>query len=285
MSAYEADLKNGKLNSVSGAFPHTDLTRAQYIEAAKANGRGYGILDARTLMTLQNLFVVEYATLDSQTAIGGGYGKMIQPRETLSAMIEEKNTNRIVVSTKAMSNSYYQAFQDSAIILVNSKNNYVQDEKIVTKIVRGEPEEEFVSIYFSGEPVNITKDWYIGNGPQLTGGSDSVSSPSGKGETKATGADAPYMSAVRYRYMENLWGNAWHFIDGLNLKNGKAYFGMEMENYNSASEGYEEYPVSMEIQTVNGTVGGEKELHYIKNLGFSEKSVYGIARKLHELWY
>jgi len=273
VSAYEACVRDGKMMSISGVYPTADCTRPDYRSYAQANGPGYGILDIRTLNMLQNLFLVEHANRDSQAAVGGGWGKIMQPLRGsgLRCAIEEKSVNRFVVSEWR---SYLtpKLFVGSAIQMVDWQDQHtvLANERTIVRVDANTPHEGLTSVYFDGEPIDTTKDMMLGGAAQKTGWCNSLTTPSGHTEPNGDGADANYRYAVRYRYMENLWGNVWHYIDGLNFADGKAYICDNMRDYASdvTSGAYRPTSIKQEIQTDNGTVGGDRERNYMKNLTY-----------------
>lgn len=58
----------GKKLTVSGYYPSISTVRS----AAKAKGNGWGLIDISTVSAIQMLFLVEFATNDSQLAVGSG---------------------------------------------------------------------------------------------------------------------------------------------------------------------------------------------------------------------
>lgn len=70
IGAYETSSNN---KSVSGATPTVSQTRATMRDNARSKGTGWGLVDIAALSAAQMLYLVEYATNDSQTAIGRGY--------------------------------------------------------------------------------------------------------------------------------------------------------------------------------------------------------------------
>lgn len=67
-----------------------------------------------------------------------------------------------------------------------------------------------------------------GNSAQInTGGADSVSGHSGRASGNATEGKNP----VKYRHMENLWGNIWSWCDGANFNDGIIYLCMNPSQY------------------------------------------------------
>ncbi len=271
VSAYEACIRDGKMRSITNVYPTADCTRPEYRAYAKANGRGYGILDIRTLNMLQNLFLVEYADRDSQAAVGQGWGKIHQPSAgTLRCVLAEKGTNRIIVSDWSPEMAQ-RLFVGSAIQIIA----YDTDKVLVTgrSIVRVDPDTPsagYTAICFDGDPIDTTASMALGGAAQKTGWTDALSTPSGHTDDNGGGPDAVYRNGVRYRYIENLWGNVWHFIDGLNLSNGVSYVCDSMRNYESGltTGAYKPVAIKQAMQNENGSVGGDREIHYMKNLGF-----------------
>jgi hypothetical protein len=273
VSAYEAVVRDGKMMSISGVYPTADRTRPDYRRHAQANGLGYGILDIRTLNMLQNLFLVEHANRDSQAAVGNGWGKIMQPLRSagLRCALPEKGVNRFVVSDWRPSVER-RLFVGSAIQLVDNgdQRTVLVTGRTIVRVEANTPTKGFTAVYFDGKPVDTTTNMMLGGAAQKTGWSDRLTTPSGHTAPNGGGTDADYRCAVRYRYIENLWGNVWHYIDGLNLDGGTAYVCDSMQDYASGvtSRAYRPVAVQQQIQTDNGTVGGDREIHYMKNLTF-----------------
>jgi hypothetical protein len=61
-----------------------------------------------------------------------------------------------------------------------------------------------------------------------TGGADGVAWHSGR----ATGNASAAKNAVKYRHMENLWGNIWNWCDGMNFNGSTIYLNMNPATYN-----------------------------------------------------
>jgi len=276
VGAYEAHLcADGKMESVSGAYPSVDRTRSEFRTSAKANGPGYGMFDIRTLLMIQNVFLVEHADRNSQRALGNGWGKILQPAKTHRCALPERGVNRLVTkrpSGKSEADLMRGLFVGCAIQITSYDKpaTVYHTDRSLTRVVLDEPESGLVSIYFDGNPIDTTTDMCLGGAAQKTGWADGL--PSHSGHTAYNG-DPPYEDyrcAVRYRYMENLWGNAWCFIDGVNLFNGRAFFCANMADYASGvtSNRYEPAAITQLIQNDNGDIGGEREIHYLKNLGY-----------------
>ena len=272
VSAYEAHIRDGRMMSITGVYPTADRTRPEYRAAARANGPGHGILDIRTLNMLQNLFLVEYASRNSQAALGNGWGKIHQPlRGSLRCTLAEEGVNRIVVDGWSRSHSQ-RLFVGSAIQMVDygDQRTVLVTDRTITSVAPDTPTAGQATVCFDGDPIRTTTDMMLGGAAQKCGWSDSLPTPSGHTDDNGGGPEAAYRNAVRYRYMENLWGNVWHFVDGLNLSQGASYACDSMRDYASGvvSGAYRPVAAEQRLQTDNGTVGGDREIHYMKDLVF-----------------
>ena len=70
IGAYKTSSNN---KSISGATPQVNQLRSVMRNNAHSKGEGWNIIDISALSAIQMLFLVEYATNDSQKAIGRGY--------------------------------------------------------------------------------------------------------------------------------------------------------------------------------------------------------------------
>lgn len=70
IGAYKTSSNN---KCISGATPQVNQLRSVMRNNAHSKGEGWNIIDISTLSAIQMLFLVEYATNDSQKAIGRGY--------------------------------------------------------------------------------------------------------------------------------------------------------------------------------------------------------------------
>lgn len=274
VSAYECAGSNGE--SISGAYPLMDLTRTEYRTLATSKGLGFGSFDLRTLLMLQNLYLIEFADRNCQNAIGGGFGKILQPHRTNHCTRPEKHSNRIVTS-EAVEESLWELWPGCACSITSydfSQNVYAY--RTITGIFRWDEAGAAADllpgeweIRFDGTPMDITEDMCIGGAPQRTGSTDAL--PYHTGKTKYYGHHDPlevFRCGVLYRGMENLWGNAWSRLDGVNIENGKTLICDNMTQYSDDNTHYHSHGILQEIQVSNDGIGIPCEVHYIKNLGY-----------------
>lgn len=269
VAAYEAHVStDGKMESISGVYPTANHARPEYRTFARANGRGYGTFDIRTLLMIQNLFLIEHAERNSQKAVGGGWGKIRQPHRTNPCVLPEKSANRIITKAKSFP---IDLFTGCAVTITSYQTGKVlHTGRTLTNVVFNSPKEGLASLYFDGTPLDTTTNMCLGGAAQKTGWADSLPSHTGHTDYNGNAPGQEYRCAVKYRYMENLWGNVWCFIDGLNLDHGRSYICENMALYENGipAPAYKPVEIAQQIQTENGNIGGDLEIHYLKNLGY-----------------
>lgn len=276
IGAYEAFVgDDGRMQSRSGVCPTADKTRVDYRKYARANGSGYGILDLRTLLLIQNLYLIEHADRNSQQALGNGWGKILQPARTCRCALPETQTNRLVTlrgSARTAADAMSNLFIGCAITITSYDlpAKVYHTGRSLTRVELDSPKAGLVSMYFDGAPIDTITDMCLGGAAQKTGRADRLAAHSGHGEFQGVPPLSSYRCAVKYRHMENLWGNVWCFIDGVNLSNGRAYICCNMDDYQSAVVTGKYLPAAIVqlLQDDNGDVGGDKEIHYLRNLGY-----------------
>lgn len=276
VGAYEATLdETGRMRSLAGVHPTADKTRVQYRDAAKAGGAGFGIFDLRTLLMLQNLFLVEHAERNSQRVLGNGWGKMLQPAHTHRSVREETAVNRLITRPTAIKSEaalMNGLFIGCAITITSETKpgDVYFAGRTLTKVELHQPEPGLVTFTFDGPPVSTTTDMCLGGAAQKTGLSDAIAGHSGHGSYHGGPPNDVYRCAVKYRHIENLWGNLWCFIDGANLSKGKLFICDNMRDYASGvtQAPYRPSSIPQMVQNDNGDIGGPREIHFLKNLGF-----------------
>jgi hypothetical protein len=276
VGAYEAHITaDGKMESVPGVHPTPDKTRGQYREHARANGSGFGTLDLRTLLLLQNLYLIEHADRNSQRALGNGWGKLLQPHQTHRCARPERGANRII--TKPAKPTTVKKIEEGVFVggaiqitSYDKSGNVLLAGRTLTAIKLDDPEPGYVSLHFDGAPIDTTTDMCLGGSAQKTGWADAIPGHSGHGEFHGSPPYDSYRCAVKYRHMENLWGNLWSYIDGVNLANGRAYVCDDMAAYAGGvtTGAYRPVAFAQLLQEDNGDIGGVREVHYMKNLGY-----------------
>lgn len=242
ISRYTMGIVDDKLHSYSGLIPSYSKTISQFRTLTKNLGSKFSLLDYRYFI-LQMLYLVEYASYNSQDKLGNG----VEAQQMSKALIAENSVNRIIVSSTTL------YVGRTIAIGTDWWNMSIASNRTITKVedysdgnVSGKV------IYFDGDPVNIAVNnviWGIG---QKSGQCDSLGMKSG-----CISNDG--FHSVIYRGVENIFSNIWQFVDGINIKDRVAYICKDHSQY--VSDKFDgEYKV---IGYINGDTNG-----YVKNLGF-----------------
>ena len=218
---YHMGLVDGVLHSYSGLTPANLKTIGQFRTLARALGNEFCLLDYRHFI-INILFLVEYATYHSQSALGNGMVSMRYNNGDV-ALIAESNTNRFVVNTSA-GNSFYVGQKISIGTSSNGNYGVATDRKITAINDYSEGSVTGKEIVFDGTPVNIALTNVIWSSPQAAGSCDSLGMKSG-----CLVNDSKH--GVIYRGIENIFGNVWAWVDGINIKDYQAYLCKDPAQY------------------------------------------------------
>jgi len=243
--------EDGKLHSYSGYSPSTNKNITQHRDAAKLLSDEFCMIDYRYFM-LQLLYLVEYANYNSQSQLGNG---IVSMRYTASdkAIIAGETTNTIVIAT----NDYFKVGQQIAIGTTVDGVSICKDRTITEIAEYSKDTTEGTAITFDGEPVNIAIGNIIHACAQKEGGCDSLGMKSG-----CLVNDSQH--AVIYRGIENIFGNVFNWIDGLNIQEYQAYICRNPEEY--ISDKFDGSYIKL------GYMNCQERDMYIKKLGFDEKN-------------
>ena len=205
-----------KAHSFSGLIPEYNKTILQFRNLATEVGENFCQLDTRYFV-LQILYLVEYADYNSQTKLGNGINTIGTPK----ALIAETNVNRIIVN----SSSRFYVGRTVAIGTSDPWNASVAKNRTITQIedysdgsITGK------AIYFDGDAVDIAVGNCLWGIAQKSGQCDVLGMKSGT-------LNNDNCHSVIYRGIENIFGNVFQFIDGINIKNYVAYVCEDPKQY------------------------------------------------------
>jgi hypothetical protein len=208
---YNASLSGAnKLESKSGTYPLINKNIVDYRSYAVANGAGYQQLDLHTIDVLQTLFLVEFATLNSQAIMQGWTGG--QYAATHLATVAENGVNRIIL---ANANAALYAVDQPIGIGTSQGGNQICYGRTVTAIDVYDVSNKAIS--FDGAQVNIA----IGNMLYHVGWKSGFSSGiTAKSGSIASNSDGKHPCI--YRGIENPWGSVYQWVDGVNITDYQA---------------------------------------------------------------
>lgn len=241
---YVAGNNGTKLTSVANVYPTINQNIVTFRTWAENNGAKYQQLDIHVYDMLQVLFTVEFATLDSQSVMTG----WTSGTSNKQATVAESGVNRIIVA-----NADADAFAVGQPIGLGSSNygNQIAYGRNITSIDVYDASNKAIS--FDGATVNISIGNYVYNVGWKSGFSSGISASSGSLANNTNGKN-PF----HYRGIENLWGNVWQFVDGININEWRAWVCKDASQYvsNLFASPYEQ------LAYLNSNTNG-----YVKYLG------------------
>ena len=177
-------------------------------------------------MTVQK---VEYADYDSQAMLGKG-NTSFRYNAKDKAILTQSASNEVTIALTSL-NLYKVGQQiDIGTGSLGSRTSHTQTYRTIAKIEEYKVDGKLKgqTITFDGNPIDIVAGSHgIWSCAQNTGSTDSLGMKSGYVGTNG-------YSAVTYRGVENFYGNAFQFVDGMNAKpNGEVYINYKPETYES----------------------------------------------------
>ncbi|MCT1523538.1 hypothetical protein [Sphingobacterium hotanense] len=275
IGAYQGYLSNNKLHSFSNRKPTSHLSIENYRKAARNNGDGFGLFDARSLFLIQRLYMIYFADRNSQGTLGMGLTNFFwQTQASTTAILSEEQTNKIVVDVSNHNDRYFKINQNIAIA-PNGEYSLNQTRTISDIISLGNGKLE---VYFTGEKVNIISERSkIYGQVQKTGLTDVIGSFNGN-SAYFGGSSTNGTESVKFIHIENLWGNVWTMIDGLFIKNLDPYFGSNMSDYDNPNPEsvFLKLKYKVPLQDQNKQNKAEESYAYVSQLGY-DKEFPGLA--------
>ena len=269
VSAFEGYIgSDNLLHSVANVIPTSNITAQQFLDAAQRRGPQYTLYDMRTVDMLFSLIAVEYGCRNTGVIFGHGIADYRQPLEL------EWDPDRDYFSKKneRATNTITCKLQPRLLISVGScicickgdQRNILTFARCTDIKVKGKE-----TVYtFDGPPIDITTDCFIGNCAQSTNWTETCSAPHYSASGRANMIERYLLprerNPMRYRWMENIVGNIWHFLPDITFKDSQMYVCSDMENYQFGSyEGaYEPYGPPFESNTDNSILRDEPDTNY-----------------------
>lgn len=276
VAAYEGFVADGKMRSVGGVIPTSNETLATFLENATANGENYSLFDMRCVDAIWTLMAVEFGCRNTNHYLGYGYADFLQPIATYASVLTETQTNRFVIN-KAGIKSYVPVGSNITICKSEQTNILTQAKLLsLTDIDDGE-HMEFV---FDGSPIDVDTTCFIGSAAATTNLCETAPNPlawhTGIGEFIA---GSTTRNPIRYRWLENIYGNLWHTLPDITFDKQQMYVCKNMSDYIShgTSGGYKPVGERFPLQTSNGSKLDETGVNYWVSSLFSDIFAKGVA--------
>ncbi|MBO4245517.1 MAG: hypothetical protein J5892_02100 [Bacilli bacterium] len=252
VSRYHVGFDGTKLTSQSGSSIEINRQPGWFRTQAYALGPKFTQFDHR-LFNIYMLFLVEYANYNAQSVLGYGIVELSNGnRKLLEAAV---NSNYVIVANSWHTKPGYYV---NIISTTSDKTRELYNLKVVAI-------EDYSNGNITGKKItldynnlNYDTSYAMRISAPPSGLTDQYGMKSGYYSDSVIGIAQPNI----YRGIENLYGNVWTYVDGINFKNYQAYICYSPRDYvdNKTDGCYE---------ATNVYVGNNGGLHeYIKTLSF-----------------
>ncbi len=203
IAKYEGcDWKSG-LVSATGQIPCRNHSIDEFKDGC--DSVGFSLCSIYTYLALQHLFVVECATLDSQSVNSGvSYVPYASHVECICAESGVSNTATV---------PYHWRWETVEIGSVIYADDHTASEWVISDprtLVSMERDGDLLKLTLSGEPIRFEEGkTRVYSSAQASGRCDSMRYINGRPSANA------HTSSFIYRGIENIFGNTWEFMDGI----------------------------------------------------------------------
>lgn len=279
-----------KLESKPDVFPLVLQNIVQFRTLAQANNTGglsgYQQLDIHVVDLLQTLWIIQNATLHSQSKCAGFTSG--QYSATHVATATESAANRIIVA-----NAHAELYAVGQTIGIGTSlgGNQIASNRLITSIDVVDASNKAIS--FDGAAVTVTAGNILYNLAYKNGFSSLFASSYATKTSISAGKHSFVWNGI-----ESLWGNIFQFVDGVNINELQAWVCENADNYasnlfaapyvslsyaNGGTDGYIKeigYDGTYPYAALPTTVGGDYQTYYsdyyVKNAGQRVARVGGV---------
>lgn len=203
------------LRSRAGYMPAHNKTREQFRILCKTKGDNWYLDDVWAMHFLDTCYIVMFANTHAQGTLGPGQTEF--PEDGTKGLALQERTGNYITVAKDYGNRF--AIGQGISIGNGLWSQSLAADRLVTKIEDSTEVENAVCVYFDGDPAAITTTSVLWSSAQPTGATVGMASPNGRVEGKTPG-----MSAIRFLWIEDWYGNIWQFRDGDNIQKYQHYY-------------------------------------------------------------
>jgi len=204
------------MESKSGEYPERNLSIVSWRTAAQLNNTGgllgYQQMDLHVWDIIQTLMDIEFSTFNLQALMSGYTSGQYSAADTLSA----DTTTNTLQTTNAIAANYEIGQHISVGTSLGGFQRFYGRK--ITNIVVDSPGAGETTITYDGVSVDCFTADVLMNSPWLNGFSSVMTASSG-GIGSLTDGKFPMM----YRGIENVYGNVYQWVDGLNIDGGSTW--------------------------------------------------------------
>ena len=247
------------IHSKSGELVQTGLSLSTYRNIA--NKINMTCMDYATLHAIQQLFVVEFADRNTDPYMQGF--SFVPYFSSSNSPITGVNSARNKVSVGiGEETSRTSNFRVGQIVLICKGTTTLQENITIIEVSRVG---DSINLTFDvplNDSIDINSDSvYVAGQAQKTGTCDLLAYHTGRI------SDENNLSTFRYRWIENIWGNAWEILEGIRVKDLKYYYTFNPSQYSDETvENWNECNYCAPEQKYLGDDG--KGRAWIKQMGY-----------------
>lgn len=239
-----------KLESKAGAFPAHNKTRSGFRTICTAKGDNWYLDDVWAMHFLDTCYIVMFANSHAQGTLGAGRTEF--PNDGTKGLALQARTGNYITVVKDYGNRF--AVGQGISIGNGLWSQSLAADRRVTKIEDSTEISNAVCVHFDGDPVAITTTSVLWSSLQPTGATIEMASPNGRVDGKTNG-----MSAVRFLWIEDWYGNMWQFRDGDNIQKWQHYYCNDRSAYADKVYNGSYFKVGYVAANANG---------YVKEFGY-----------------
>lgn len=222
---------NNKLTSIAGVIPTSNVTAQTFLTSAQSKGDSYSLYDMRCVDAIWMLMAIEFGCRNTNQIIGYGLADFEQPASLARnrIVLNLNNTNTVRTSKWTTLQKGLMPVGSNITICDTEQTNILTQAKLISCEDSG----DYTDWTFDGDAIDVTTDCFIGSGAFNTNWSET--SPNGA-LSWHTGrndwiANSNTRNAVKYRWIENLVGNVWHFLPDITFNNLQMFMCKNMKDY------------------------------------------------------
>ena len=207
-SSYDGSSKH---ETKSGKLPDVSVSRTTSRTRSRARGTFASIQDVHARDWLNMLMMVEFASKNIQAVLGKGYSELPYA-DAHVATVAETSVNRIILA-----NAHADLFvvgQECSCGTARGNTSIFAD-RTITAIEVYDASNKAITV--DGAAFTTVVGRILWSSRQKTGKTDAI----GSGTGRAIGTDGK--TSVRYRGIEDPYGNVWEWVDNLNIRNNRGY--------------------------------------------------------------
>ena len=265
VSAFEGYMgADSLLRSIADVIPTSNITAQQFLKAARQRGSQYTLYDMRTVDMLFSLIAVEFGCRNTGVIFGYGIADYRQPLErewdTNNIYYSQRNERQTNTITCRRQSRMLIQKGTNVCICEDDQRNILTFARCTNIAVKGDQ----CTYTFDGPPIDITTECFIGSCAQSTNWTETCSVPymgtTGRANMTDGMLDPKERNPMRYRWMENIVGNVWHYLPDVMFADCRMYVCSNMKDYcfsynpTAAYQPYgDTFPSSRELGTLDDT--------------------------------